>query len=94
MKPSGLVMVLVMAVPCAVKAELQETPVFQQDVASGKLSRVDERLPKDPEVAVSETTGNPGGELRMLWIRRRDIRAPHAKWLKDVLLDIGGIGLA
>jgi peptide/nickel transport system substrate-binding protein len=73
-KRIGLIVVLSMAVPGTVQAELQETPFFQQDVASGKLSRVDERLPSDPKVADSETIGDPGGELRMLMGGPKDTR--------------------
>lgn len=75
MKRIGLVVALSMAVPSAVPAaELQETPFFKQDVANGKLSRVDERLPSDPELAGSETIGNSGGELRMLMGGPKDTR--------------------
>lgn len=75
MKRIGLVVALSMAVPSAVQAaELQETPFFKQDVANGKLSRVDERLPSDPELAGSETIGNSGGELRMLMGGPKDTR--------------------
>jgi len=73
-KRIGLVVALSMAVPGTVQAERQETPFFQQDVASGKLSRVDERLPSDPKVADSETIGDPGGELRMLMGGPKDTR--------------------
>jgi peptide/nickel transport system substrate-binding protein len=74
-KRIGLVVALSMAVPSAVQAaELQETPFFKQDVANGKLSRVDERLPSDPELAGSETIGNSGGELRMLMGGPKDTR--------------------
>ena len=74
MKRIGLVVALSMAVPSTVQAELQETPFFQEDVASGKLPRVNERLPSDPEVAEPETIGNPGGELRMLMGGPKDTR--------------------
>jgi peptide/nickel transport system substrate-binding protein len=73
-KRIGLVVALSMAVPGTVQAELQETPFFQQDVASGKLSRVDERLPSNPKIADSETIGDPGGELRMLMGGPKDTR--------------------
>jgi peptide/nickel transport system substrate-binding protein len=63
-----------MAVPGAAQAELHETPFFQKDVASGKLSKVEERLPSDPKVADSETIGDPGGELRMLMGGPKDTR--------------------
>src|SRR6516225_1288756 len=70
----GLLVALSMAVPGTVQAELQETPFFKQDVASGKLSRVDERLPSDPELAEPNTIGDPGGELRMLMGGPKDTR--------------------
>ena len=74
MKRIGLVVALSMAVPTTVQAELQETPLFKQDVASGKLSGVNERLPSDPEIAELETIGNPGGELRLLMGGPKDTR--------------------
>jgi len=73
-KRIGLVVTLSMVVPSAVGAELQETPLFKQDVVSGKLSRVNERLPSDPEVARPQTIGDPGGELRMLMGGPKDTR--------------------
>jgi peptide/nickel transport system substrate-binding protein len=73
-KRIGLVVALSMAVPTTVQAELQETPLFKQDVASGKLSGVNERLPSDPEIAEPETIGNPGGELRLLMGGPKDTR--------------------
>ena len=39
MRRIGLILALSMVVPNAVQAELQETPLFKEDVASGKLSR-------------------------------------------------------
>ena len=74
MKRIGLILALSMAVPNAAQAELQETPLFKQDVASGKLSRVNDRLPSDPEMAEPETIGNPGGELRLLMGGPKDTR--------------------
>ena len=74
MKRIGLVGALSMALSGTVQAERQETPFFKQDVASGTLSRVDERLPSDPKVADSETIGYPGGELRMLMGGPKDTR--------------------
>src|SRR5215831_3908405 len=63
-----------MTVSNAVQAELQETPLFKLDVANGKLSRVHERLPSDPEIAEPTTIGNPGGELRLLMGGPKDTR--------------------
>ena len=74
MRRIGLILALLMAVSNAVQAELQETPLFKQDVASGKLFRVHERLPSDPEIAEPATIGNPGGELRLLMGGPKDTR--------------------
>ena len=74
MKRTGLILALSMAVPYTAQAELQETPIFKQDVADGKLSRVNDRLPSDPEIAEPETIGNPGGELRLLMGGPKDTR--------------------
>ena len=74
MKRTGLILALSMAVPYTAQAELQETPLFKQDVARGKLSGVNERLPSDPEIAELETIGNPGGELRLLMGGPKDTR--------------------
>jgi peptide/nickel transport system substrate-binding protein len=73
-KRIGLILALSMAVPDTAQAELQETPLFKQDVAGGKLSRVNDRLPSDPEIAEPETIGNPGGELRLLMGGPKDTR--------------------
>ena len=74
MKRIAVVVALSMAVSSTAQAEPQETPLFEQDVVSGNLPRVDERLPSVPEVAKSETIGNPGGELRMLMGGPKDTR--------------------
>jgi len=73
-KRIAVVVALSMAVSSTAQAEPQETPLFEQDVVSGNLPRVDERLPSVPEVAKSETIGNPGGELRMLMGGPKDTR--------------------
>ena len=101
MKRIGLVVALSIAVPCAGQAELQETPLFKQGVVSGKLPRVNERLPSDPELAKSETIGNPGGELRMLMGGPKDTRmmvvygyarlvgyTPTLKLMPDILASV------
>ena len=74
MRRIGLIVALSMAVLKTVQAEPQETPLFKQDVAGGKLSRVTERLPSDPEIAEPDTIGNPGGELRLLMGGPKDTR--------------------
>jgi peptide/nickel transport system substrate-binding protein len=53
---------------------MQETPAFKEDVASGRLPKVEERVPNDPEVAELETIGVFGGELRMLMGGPKDTR--------------------
>jgi len=70
----GLILALLIPVLGTARAELQETPLFKQEVVSGELSRVNERVPSDPEMAGSETVGNPGGELRMLIGGPKDTR--------------------
>ena len=55
-------------------AELQETPALKDDVASGKLPKIEMRAPEDPAVAELETIGIPGGELRMLMGGPKDTR--------------------
>ena len=74
MKLIGLILALLIPVLGTARAELQETPLFKQEVVSGELSRVNERVPSDPEMAGSETVGNPGGELRMLIGGPKDTR--------------------
>ena len=74
MKLIDLIGAILIAVLNAAQAEPQETPFFKQEVVSGKLSRVDGRLPSDPAMAGSETIGNPGGELRMLMGGPKDTR--------------------
>ena len=55
-----------------------ETPLFREDVASGKLPPIVERLPKAPRVvdlpAMGRETGQPGGVWRMLMGDQRDLR--------------------
>ena len=41
-----------------------------------------------------EATAIASGELRMLRLWRCNIRALHAKWIKNVLLDVRGVVLA
>src|SRR5580704_2636777 len=70
----GFAATVALAVPTEAPAELQETPALKNDVGTGNLPKVEERLPTDPEVAGSETIGNPGGELRMLMGGPKDTR--------------------
>jgi peptide/nickel transport system substrate-binding protein len=73
-KPVGLILALFLALLGSSRAELQETPAFKQDVESGKLPKIQDRLPTEPEVAEFETIGVPGGELRMLMGGPKDTR--------------------
>ncbi len=70
----GLALVVALTLSGVSRAELQETPAFEEDIAHGKLPKVDERLPKEPAVAELETIGTPGGELRMLMGGPKDTR--------------------
>jgi len=74
LKRIGLVVAFCLAVSGTAQADRQETPFFKQEVASGKLPKVDDRLPRDPDLAEFETIGSPGGELRMLMSGPKDTR--------------------
>jgi peptide/nickel transport system substrate-binding protein len=67
-----LLAALLGAIPGAARAALQETPFFQQAVASGTLPKVEDRVPSDP--AVVDAAGKPGGQLRMLMATPKDTR--------------------
>ena len=56
------------------RAALQETPYFANEVASGKLPPVLQRIPKEPALAELEKLGRPGGNLRMLMSSAKDSR--------------------
>src|SRR5919109_4780349 len=71
---AGFALVAAIAIPRDARAELQETPTFKQDVATGKLPKIDERVPIEPAVAELETIGTPGGELRLLMGGPKDTR--------------------
>jgi peptide/nickel transport system substrate-binding protein len=60
------------AAPGAAWAALQETPFFEQAVASGTLPKVEDRVPSEP--AVVDAAGRPGGQLRMLMASPKDTR--------------------
>jgi peptide/nickel transport system substrate-binding protein len=55
-------------------AGMQETPFFAAEVTSGKLPKVEERVPSQPAVAAVAAIGRPGGELRMLMASPKDTR--------------------
>ncbi len=74
MKRICLIVALVLAMPGGTLAELKETPFFEEEVAGGRLPKIDERVPADPEVAEFETAGSPGGELRTLMGGPKDTR--------------------
>jgi peptide/nickel transport system substrate-binding protein len=70
----GLAAAVALAVPTEAPAELQETPTFKNDVETGNLPKVEERVPEEPAIAELETIGTPGGELRMLMGGPKDTR--------------------
>ncbi|HEY3910735.1 MAG TPA: ABC transporter substrate-binding protein [Stellaceae bacterium] len=51
---------------------LVETPFFAPAVASGALPKIEDRVPADPVVV--DTSGTPGGTLRMLMAHPKDTR--------------------
>ncbi len=59
-------------------AEYQETPYFEAKVKAGKLPPVAQRLPETPSVvdlkADGKTLGQPGGNLRILMARSKDVK--------------------
>ena len=61
----------------ALALELQETPMFRGQVAAGTLPPIDQRVPEDPSIVTfsgEKTVGRPGGELRTLIGRAKDVR--------------------
>src|SRR5262249_11806727 len=56
------------------RAELRETPMFQEEVVGGQLPKIEERVPRELRVAELATVGSPGGELRMLMAGAKDTR--------------------
>jgi peptide/nickel transport system substrate-binding protein len=65
---------LLLSSAAAGRAEIQETPLFAAQVASGALPKVGDRLPSEPAVAEAAKIGRPGGELRMLMASPKDAR--------------------
>jgi peptide/nickel transport system substrate-binding protein len=53
---------------------MRETPLLAAAVKSGKLPKLENRLPSEPAVAAVATIGRPGGELRMLMSSPKDAR--------------------
>ncbi|MFE0756230.1 ABC transporter substrate-binding protein [Inquilinus sp. NPDC058860] len=68
---------MAVAVPAGA-ATLVETPMYEQDVAAGKLPPVAQRVPEVPSVvdlaAERKEPGKPGGEINWMAGRARDIR--------------------
>ena len=74
MKAIAAALLLLLSAGGIARAALQETPFFEAAVASGKLPKVDERVPREPVIAAVQDIGKPGGELRMLMSSPRDTR--------------------
>ncbi len=74
MKQIGLALLLLLAGIDAPRAALRETPMFEEQVASARLPKVEERIPRDAKVAALPVVGAPGGELRMLMAGPKDTR--------------------
>src|SRR5438132_13211136 len=70
----GLGLTVAFVAPDDASAALQETPVCRDDVADGKLPKVEQRVPEEPAVAELETIGTPGGEMQMLMGGLKDTR--------------------
>lgn len=69
---SLLLSTLLSAAPEVALAALQETSFFADKVADNKLPKVADRVPAEP--AVVDSTGRPGGQLRMLMASPKDTR--------------------
>jgi peptide/nickel transport system substrate-binding protein len=78
-----------------------ETPSLADEVASGALPPVDQRLPREPLVMDVPELGQPGGELRLLMAGAKDTRlmvvygyarlvryTPELKLVPDILKSI------
>ncbi|MEM7563556.1 MAG: ABC transporter substrate-binding protein [Pseudomonadota bacterium] len=56
---------------------LQETPMFRQQVEQGQLPSVDQRVPEEYQLVQllpEQTTGEQGGQMRLLMGKQKDIR--------------------
>src|SRR5215208_5116577 len=71
---AAAVLACALMLPLPAQAALLETPIFEADVAQGKLPPVANRIPREPSLAELETIGRPGGELRMLMASPKDTR--------------------
>ncbi len=63
---------LLSAVPGTGWAAFLETPLFAKAVADGALPKIDDRVPAEP--AIVDSSGKPGGQLRMLMSSPKDTR--------------------
>jgi peptide/nickel transport system substrate-binding protein len=70
----GFALAVTIGTPGKLLSELRETPSLEEDVTSGKLPKIEERVPKEPAIADLKTIGIPGGELRMLMGGPKDTR--------------------
>jgi peptide/nickel transport system substrate-binding protein len=70
----GIALGVSVAIPNGSWANLQETPFFLEDVAGGKLPKIDGRIPLEPAVAALASIGMHGGDLRMLMAGPKDTR--------------------
>lgn len=72
-----LVVLLLLTLASAVGAQATpylEAPFFADAVATGALPPVAQRLPRQPALATMPELGQPGGEVRLIMSRSKDIR--------------------
>jgi peptide/nickel transport system substrate-binding protein len=73
-----IAILLGLALPALAGPALVETPIYEQDVAAGKLPPVAQRVPQVPSVvdmaAEGKEPGRSGGEIAWMAARARDIR--------------------
>jgi peptide/nickel transport system substrate-binding protein len=74
MKRGAVALALLLLFVGRALAAMQETPLFAAVVASGKLPKVEARVPSEPAVVRVASVGRPGGELRMLMASPKDTR--------------------
>ena len=97
----GIAAAVALTLPNEARGELRETPALENDVGTGNLPKVGERVPDEPAIAELETIGTPGGELRMLMGGPKDTRmmvvygyarlvgyTPSLKFAPDILKSI------
>jgi peptide/nickel transport system substrate-binding protein len=74
MRCAAVALALLLICVGSAHAAMQETPFFAAEVASGKLPKVEDRVPSEPAMVPVATIGRPGGELRMLMASPKDTR--------------------